>query len=95
MTTEVPGGVVLSVRVIPRARRSGLGGTRGNALLVRLTAPPVEGAANSELIEVIARTLGVATRAVSIVSGERGRLKRVKIDGITLDIVNSKLKTQN
>ena len=92
MTTEVPGGVVLSVRVIPRARRSGLAGTRDNALVVRLTARPVEGAANAELIEVLARALGVAKRAVSIVSGERGRLKRVKVDGVTTDVVNAKLQ---
>jgi uncharacterized protein (TIGR00251 family) len=89
MTTNVPGGVVLPVRVIPRAGRSGLAGTRNGALLVRLTAPPVEGAANAELIEVLARTLGVAKRAVSIVSGERGRLKRVKVEGVTKEFVRA------
>ncbi|MBI2186338.1 MAG: DUF167 domain-containing protein [Acidobacteria bacterium] len=95
MTTEVPGGVIVSVRVIPRAGRSGLAGTRDGALLVRLTAPPVEGAANAELVEVLAKALGVPKRAVAIVSGERGRLKRVRVDGVTADMVNSKLETQN
>jgi hypothetical protein len=95
MTTGVPGGVVLSVRVVPRAARSGLAGTRDGALLVRVTAPPVEGAANAELIEVIARALGVAKRAVSIVSGERGRLKRVRVDGVTVDYVNAKCSMLN
>jgi uncharacterized protein (TIGR00251 family) len=89
MTTRVPGGVVLSVRVIPRAAQSSLAGTRDGALLVRLTAPPVEGAANAELIEVIARALGVAKRAVSILSGERGRLKRLRVEGVTKEFVRA------
>jgi uncharacterized protein (TIGR00251 family) len=89
MTTRVPGGVVLSVRVIPRAGRSGLAGTRNGALLIRLTAPPVEGAANAELIEVLARAFGVAKRAISIESGERGRLKRVRVEGVTEELVRA------
>jgi uncharacterized protein (TIGR00251 family) len=95
VTTEVPGGVVLAVRVIPRAGRSGLAGARNGALLVRLTAPPIEGAANTELIEVMAKAFGVAKRAISIESGKRGRLKRVRVDGVTLDDVNSKIKIPN
>jgi uncharacterized protein (TIGR00251 family) len=74
--------LVLTVRVIPRAGRSGLAGTRDNAILVRLTAPPVEGAANTELIELLADLLHVPKRSVTIVAGERGRLKRVRIDGV-------------
>ena len=77
-----PDGVVIAVRVIPRAGRSGVAGTRGNALLVRLQAPPVEGAANEELIEVLARALQVPKRAVSIVAGDRSRQKRVQVAGI-------------
>lgn len=75
-------GIEIDVRVIPRAGRSGLAGTREGALLVRLTAPPVEGAANEELIEVLAKTLGVPKRAVSIVAGDRSRQKRVRIIGV-------------
>ena len=75
-------GVIVSVRVIPRAAKSGVAGTRGGALLVRLTAPPVEGAANAELIEVLASALGVPKRMVSIVGGERARQKRVHVAGI-------------
>ena len=47
-------GLLIRVRVIPRSATAGVAGTRGGALLVRLNAPPVEGAANTELIEVIA-----------------------------------------
>jgi uncharacterized protein (TIGR00251 family) len=76
-------GILIDVRVIPRSGRSGISGSRGGALLVRLTAPPVEGAANAELIEVIASALGVPKRSVSIQSGERSKQKRVRVEGIS------------
>jgi uncharacterized protein (TIGR00251 family) len=83
---------MIDVRVVPRAGRSGVAGRRGDALLVRLNASPVDGAANAELIEVLAEALGVPKRAVSIVSGERSRQKRIRIDGVTDELVASKLK---
>lgn len=91
MITAAPDGVVIDVRVIPRAARAGIAGTRDNALLVRLHAPPVEGAANEELIEVMARVLGVPKRSVTIVSGERGRTKRVHVLGLTVEAVGRAL----
>ena len=84
-------GVILDVRVIPRAGKSGIAGLRDNAVLVRLTAPPVEGAANTELIEILADALGVPKRAVAIVAGDRSRQKRVRIDGVTLAHAASRL----
>ena len=75
--------MILAVRVIPRARKTEIAGTREDALLVRLAAPPVEGAANEALIEFLADRLHVARRAVRIVSGERGRAKRVAVSGVT------------
>lgn len=69
----------LNIRVIPRARKSALDGMRGDAWLVRLQAPPVEGAANDELIAVLAKALGVPRRDVTIVSGDRSRDKRVRV----------------
>ena len=83
MITPTSTGVTIDVRVIPRAARSGVAGTRDGALLVRLNAPPVEGAANEELIAVIAKAAGVPRRAVTIVSGERNRTKRIAISGMT------------
>ena len=83
MITPQPDGVVLDVRVIPRAGRSGVAGVRDGALLVRLNAAPVDGAANAELIAVLSETLGVPHRAVTLVSGDRGRRKRVRVTGIT------------
>ena len=55
---------------------------RGDAFLVRLKAPPVDGAANAELIRVIASALGVPARNVSIVGGEHARQKRIAVDGV-------------
>ena len=83
--------MLVDVRVIPRAGRSGLAGTRGGALLVRLNAPPVEGAANAELIALLARTFGVARRAVTIVSGERSRQKRVQVEGVAMAAAAARL----
>ena len=85
MLEAVANGVVITVRVIPRAGKSGVAGTRGDALLVRLHAAPVEGAANEELIEVIAERLGVSKRAVEIVSGGRSRNKRVHVSGVDVE----------
>jgi uncharacterized protein len=73
---------IVKVRVIPRAKRSEIAGLRGEAWLVRLQAPPVEGAANDELIGVLAKTLGVPRRDVTIVSGEHSREKRVRVAGL-------------
>jgi uncharacterized protein (TIGR00251 family) len=81
----VANGVVITVRVIPRAGKSAVAGTRGDALLVRLRAAPIEGAANEELIEVIATRLGVPNRAVEIISGGRSRSKRVQVSGVDVE----------
>jgi uncharacterized protein len=74
--------VDLDVRVIPRAGRSGFCGLRDGALLVRLAAAPVDGAANDELIALIAKALRIPKRDITIVSGERSRSKRVRVAGL-------------
>jgi uncharacterized protein (TIGR00251 family) len=92
MITSTADGVTIDVRVIPRAAKAGIAGTRGDALLVRLHAPPVEGAANKELIEVIAKALDVSRRSVAIVSGERSRNKRVAVAGVNEATLRSRLR---
>jgi uncharacterized protein len=72
---------LIDIRVIPRAGRSGIAGLRAGAVLVRLAAAPVDGAANTELIDVLAKALGVPKRSIEIVSGDKSRSKRVRIDG--------------
>ena len=82
MIQSMLGGVIINVRVMPRAERAGPAGTRSGALLVRLHAAPVEGSANAELVDVIAAALGVPKRAVAIVAGDRSRQKCVRVTGI-------------
>jgi uncharacterized protein (TIGR00251 family) len=85
-------GVELDVRVIPRAQTTAIDGERDNAILVRLSAPPVDGTANDELIRYVAGLFRLPRRAVRIVSGERGRKKRVAIDGVTADSVGELIR---
>ncbi|MCC7180650.1 MAG: DUF167 domain-containing protein [Acidobacteria bacterium] len=81
----------LAVRVIPRASKAGVAGTRDNAILVRLGAAPVEGAANAELIDTLARALGVPRRAITITAGASSRSKRVRVEGLSRDAALQKL----
>ena len=81
----------VEIRVIPRAGRSGFAGLREGAVLVKLAAAPVDGAANDELIAVLAKTLRIPKRDIAIVSGERSRLKRVRIAGLDRQQILSKL----
>jgi uncharacterized protein len=79
---ETAAGVELDVRVIPRARRSEVAGIRGDDLVVRLAAPPVEGAANDALVDLLSRKLDLPHRSIQIVTGLRSRRKRVLISGM-------------
>jgi uncharacterized protein (TIGR00251 family) len=83
--------VDLEIRVIPRAGRSEFAGLRDGAVLVRLAAAPVDGAANDELVALIARTLRLPRRDITIVSGERSRSKRVRVAGMDRDQVLARL----
>jgi uncharacterized protein (TIGR00251 family) len=71
------------VRVVPRASRTELAGIMDGALRIRLTAPPVEGAANEALVRFLAKRLGVARYQVEIVAGASGRDKTIAIDDLT------------
>lgn len=86
MTWATPSadGVILTVRVVPRAARSEVQGIHGDALKIRLRAPPVEGKANRALIEFLAETLGVSKSAVEILTGDTSRNKRVLVRGVSL-----------
>jgi uncharacterized protein len=81
----------LEIRVIPRAGRSGVAGLRDGALLVKLAAAPVDGAANDELIALLARALRIPKRDITMVSGERSRTKRIRIAGVDREEALAKL----
>ena len=84
--------VVIRVHVQPGAGRSAIVGRHGDSLKVRVAAPPVDGRANAAAIALIADTLGVKESAVELVSGERSRLKRLRVAGIDADDVESRLR---
>jgi uncharacterized protein len=83
--------VSFAVRVIPRAGRTAIGGTRGHALLVRIASAPVDGAANDALTEFLAGVLGCPRRNVTIVSGQKSRDKRISVTGLSADQIAAKL----
>jgi uncharacterized protein (TIGR00251 family) len=82
-TQERDGAVIFSVRVQPRASKDEIAGEMGGALKVRLRAPAVEDRANEALVELLAELLKTSRSAVSILSGERSRVKRIEIRGVT------------
>jgi uncharacterized protein len=73
----------LRVRVVPRAKRDDLAGERGGALVVRVTAPPVEGRANAAVCALVAKRAGVPKSRVTVVRGGGSRDKVPEIDGMT------------
>lgn len=85
----VPGGVTFAVRVTPRARKNEIVGVQGDALKVKLAAPPVEGAANAALCAFLAQELGVRQSAVTLMAGQTSRRKVVRAEGVTADQVRA------
>jgi uncharacterized protein (TIGR00251 family) len=77
--------------VIPRARKTESAGLRGDVIVIRIAAPPVDGAANDALVEFVAAWLRVPRRAVQIISGERSRQKRLSVKGTTPEAVRARL----
>ncbi len=75
------GSLVLSLHIQPGARRTGFAGLHGEAMKLRLAAPPVDGKANAALCAYLAEFCGVPKSAVSLLSGETSRAKRVRVEG--------------
>jgi hypothetical protein len=76
-------GVRFRIRLQPKAKESGVAGVLGDALKVRVTAPPVDGAANEALVELLATTFGIPRRAITIVAGLSSRSKVVELAGVS------------
>jgi uncharacterized protein len=85
--TEADGRVRFAVRVQPRASRNEMAGLHGDAIKIRLSAPPVDGAANDALVIFLADIFAVPRRSVRILAGETSRSKIVEIDGVTAQAV--------
>lgn len=84
-------GVVLALHIQPGAKKTEVAGPHGDALKIRLAAPPVDGKANECLLAFVAERLGVAKARVSLVSGQTSRSKRVAVAAITPAEVELKL----
>jgi hypothetical protein len=89
----LPPAALLDIRVIPRSPRTRVDGRRGDAILIRLKAPPVDGAANAALIAFLSDALDIPRRHITIVRGETSRDKRVQVVGLELDAVRRRLLT--
>ena len=74
--------MTLEIRVIPRASRTGIDGLRDGRLIVRVTAPPVDSAANAAVQDVVAAALDLPRRAVRVIRGQKARNKTLDISGI-------------
>jgi len=81
--SEKDGALTFKVQVVPRASRSEIAGEHNGALRVRIAAPPVDGAANEELIRTLSRALGVKRGAIKITSGQASKTKLVRVDDVS------------
>jgi uncharacterized protein (TIGR00251 family) len=86
--------VAFTVRVVPRASRNKIAGIHDGAVRIRLTAPPVEGAANEALISFLSSVLRVPKRDIELVSGQTARNKVVSVSGLSPAEVEARLRSQ-
>lgn len=89
---SAPNTAELRVHVQPRASRTEVTGWREGALAIRLTAPPVEGAANKACRDFLAEALGVKRACVELVSGDKSREKRFRIQGLTPEQLETRIQ---
>ena len=82
-------GCTIAVKAIPNAPRHEIVGWLGDALKVKVHAPPVEGRANEALCEFLADTFGLPRRAVTVVRGDTSRQKYVRLEGVSLEQVKA------
>jgi uncharacterized protein (TIGR00251 family) len=89
--TAQPDGVLLAVKLQPRASKNEIGGVLGNELRIKVTAPPVDAAANEALVRLLAETLDCPRGKVELVRGHTSRHKTIKLHGMSAATVAAKL----
>ncbi len=87
-----PEGAVLTLRIIPRAAKNAIQGEHGDALKIRLCAPPVEGAANTALVEFLSETFSLPRARVQLLSGATYRNKRILLSGLSASAIRSTIQ---
>ncbi|NCA83488.1 MAG: DUF167 domain-containing protein [Opitutae bacterium] len=89
--TDTPAGAVLNLRIIPRAHKNAIQGELGDALKIRLCAPPVEGAANAALVEFLSDTFSLPRARIQLLAGATSRNKRVLLAGFSMAAAQARL----
>ena len=75
-------GVLIDLKGVPRSSKTELQRSDEGLYRIRIAAPPVQGAANADIMKFLAKTLGVPKRNVSLVHGQKGKYKRFRVDGV-------------
>ena len=88
---ETAGGTLLAVKLQPRASKNEIGEPLGDELKIKVTAPPVDAAANQALVELLAETLGCSRGKVELIRGQTSRHKTLRLHGFTVETVRKKL----
>lgn len=86
--SEKNGALIFTVCVVPRASKSEIVGEHDSALKIRIAAAPVDGAANAELIKILAKFFAVSKSEIQILSGETSKTKQIKIAGANAEILS-------
>ena len=93
--SENNGSVTFDVRVVPRSSKSEIIGEHDGALKVKLNSPPVDGAANDELVRLLSKEFGISRSTIEIVSGHTARIKRVRVAGTHTQQIIDVLKAKS
>lgn len=86
-----PQKITIDVKVLPRSSKDEIVGKKDGIYKIKLTAPAIEGKGNKALLKLLAKKLGLPKREIRIISGERSRMKSIRIDGLTLEHVKKLL----
>ncbi len=90
---ETKEGVIFNIRVVPRSSRCELAGIQEDALKLKITAPPVDGKANSECIRFLADKLNIRKKRVVIIAGHKSRRKTIAVSGLKSKDIESIIPT--
>ncbi len=95
MIKQLPGGVQISLHVLPNAPKSQIIGEHNGSLKIKIKAPPVDGKANEAIVEFFSRLLKVSKSSIEILKGDKSKAKKILIHGLTVEVVQSHLQQKN
>ncbi len=95
MIKQLPGGVQISLHVLPNAPKSQIIGEHNGALKIKIKAPPVDGKANEAIVDFFSRLLKVSKSSIEILKGDKSKAKKILIHGLTVEVVQSHLQQKN